>query len=134
MIKLTAIAPKGLSLAERAAGVERALTATAQETRSALGSVVASWDHAVQFAVSGSGPDERVSATDDEIFAYQNDGTKPHTILPKQKRLLRFQAGGQTVFARRVRHLGTKAQHWTITIAARMQRRLAARIQQELRG
>lgn len=134
MIKLTAIAPKGLSLAARAAGVERALNATAQETRSALGSVVAGWDHAVPFTVSGSGPDERVIATDDEIFAYQNDGTKPHTILPRQRRVLRFQAGGGTVFARRVRHPGTKAQHWTITIAARMQRRLADRIQQELRG
>ena len=134
MIKLTAIAPKGRSLAERAVATTRALTVTAQETRSALGSVVASWDHAVRFAVSGSGPDERVIATDDAIFAYQNDGTKPHTILPRQRRALRFQAGGGTVFARRVRHPGTTAQHWTITIAARMQRRLADRIQQELRG
>lgn len=132
MIKLTAIAPKGRSLAARAAGVERALNATAQETRSALGSVVASWQHAVRFEISGSGPGERVISTDDEIFAYQNDGTEPHTILPRQKRLLRFQAGGGTVFARRVRHPGTKAQQWTISIAARMQRRLAERIQQEL--
>lgn len=134
MVRLTAIAPKGLSLAKRAEGVTRALNATAQETRSALGSVVADWSHAVRFDISGSGPIERTITTDDAIFGYQNDGTKPHTILPRQRRVLRFQAGGGTVFARRVRHPGTKAQGWTITIAARMQRRLADRIQQELRG
>lgn len=134
MVRLTVITPARGSLTQQAAGVTRALDATAQETRSALGSVVANWQHAVRFEISGSGPAERVISTDDAIFAYQNDGTEPHTILPRQRRVLRFQAGGQTVFARRVRHPGTKAQQWTISIAARMQRRLAERIQQELRG
>lgn len=132
MVKLTAIAPKGLSLAKRAEGVTRALDATAQETRSALGSVVADWEHAVQFAISGTGPDERAIATDDAVFAYQNDGTRPHTIAPRRKTILRFQSGGATVWARRVHHPGTTPQRWTTTIAARMQRRLAQRIQQEL--
>lgn len=133
MIKLTAIAPKGRTLEERARAAMRALDTTAQETRSQLGMVVSDWEHHVRFEVSGSGPEERVIATDDAIFAYQNDGTKPHPIMPRRARVLRFQAGGATVWARRVRHPGTKAQQWTITIAARMQRRLAQRIQQELR-
>ena len=132
MIKLTAIVPKGRTLEERARAAIRALDATADETRGQLGMVVSAWEHHVRFEVSGSGPDERIIATDDAVFAYQNDGTKPHTIMPRRKTILRFSSGGATVWARRVRHPGTKAQQWTITIAARMQRRLAARIQQEL--
>lgn len=132
MIKLTVIAPKGRTLEERARAAIRALDATADETRGQLGMVVSAWEHHVRFEVSGSGPDERIIATDDAVFAYQNDGTKPHTIMPRRKTILRFSSGGATVWARRVRHPGTKAQQWTITIAARMQRRLAARIQQEL--
>jgi hypothetical protein len=39
---------------------------------------------------------------------YINDGTKPHTILPKTPGgLLRFVIGGRVVFARKVRHPGT---------------------------
>lgn len=132
MIKLTVIAPKGRTLEERARAAIRALDATADETPGQPGMVVSAWEHHVRFEVSGSGPDERIIATDDAVFAYQNDGTKPHTIMPRRKTILRFSSGGATVWARRVRHPGTKAQQWTITIAARMQRRLAARIQQEL--
>jgi phage gpG-like protein len=34
-------------------------------------------------------------------------GTKPHTIVPRRAKALRFQAGGRTVFARKVNHPGT---------------------------
>ncbi len=132
MYKLTAIAPKGRTLAQQAQASIKALDAVAAETRSAFGSVVSGWQHAVRFEISGSGPEERVIATDDDVFGYQNDGTKPHEIRPRRKSILRFQAGGATVWARRVRHPGTKAQLWTVTIGARMQRRLQQRIQQEL--
>lgn len=38
-----------------------------------------------------------------------NFGTKPHTILPRAKKVLRFKSGGGWVFATRVNHPGTKA-------------------------
>jgi len=39
-----------------------------------------------------------------------NDGTKPHTIIPKRKKALRWVgAGGRFAFAKKVRHPGTKA-------------------------
>lgn len=40
---------------------------------------------------------------------YVNDGTRPHTIIPRTARVLVFQVGGKTVFARQVNHPGTKA-------------------------
>lgn len=35
-------------------------------------------------------------------------GSKPHTIMPRKGKHLRFEAGGQAVFARVVHHPGTK--------------------------
>jgi hypothetical protein len=34
-------------------------------------------------------------------------GTRPHVITPRRGKALRFQAGGKTVFARKVNHPGT---------------------------
>ena len=38
-----------------------------------------------------------------------NDGTRPHIIRPKRAQALRFRVGGRVVYARVVRHPGTKA-------------------------
>jgi hypothetical protein len=37
-----------------------------------------------------------------------HEGTKPHVILPKNGRLLRFSRGTQVIFTEMVRHPGTK--------------------------
>lgn len=39
---------------------------------------------------------------------YHHDGTKPHTIYPQKKQVLKFQHGGVIVFARQAHHPGTK--------------------------
>lgn len=39
-------------------------------------------------------------------------GSRPHVILPRRARVLRFESGGMTVFARRVNHPGTRAKNW----------------------
>lgn len=52
---------------------------------------------------------------------FTEDGTRPHTIRARRARVLAFKVGGRTVFAKSVRHPGTKAQHWfkrTVTAAA----------------
>lgn len=36
------------------------------------------------------------------------DGTRPHIIVPRRAKALRFTVGGDVVFARRVRHPGTQ--------------------------
>lgn len=43
------------------------------------------------------------------IAAIHHNGTRPHIITPKQgNKVLRFTRGAQVVYARRVRHPGTK--------------------------
>ena len=43
---------------------------------------------------------------------YQEMGTRPHPIRPRRFRVLRFLVNGESVFARRVQHPGTKPQHF----------------------
>lgn len=43
-----------------------------------------------------------------EHASWVHDGTRPHMIVPRRARVLRFQAGGREVFAMRVRHPGTR--------------------------
>jgi len=40
--------------------------------------------------------------------AYVEFGTRPHMIFPRRARVLRFEVGGRTVFARYVHHPGTR--------------------------
>lgn len=37
-----------------------------------------------------------------------HDGAKPHVIRPRRKKVLKFQAGGRTVFAKKVNHPGNR--------------------------
>lgn len=43
------------------------------------------------------------------IVEFLNDGTKPHTIKPKNAQALKFEIGGKTVFAKKVEHPGIEA-------------------------
>jgi hypothetical protein len=38
---------------------------------------------------------------------FEHDGTAPHVIRPRTKKMLRFPSGGAVVFARVVHHPGT---------------------------
>lgn len=40
---------------------------------------------------------------------FMREGTKAHVIKPRNGKYLRFEVGGETVFARQVHHPGTKA-------------------------
>lgn len=39
------------------------------------------------------------------------EGTSPHEITPKNAQALKFKAGGETIFAKRVMHPGTEGHH-----------------------
>ncbi|WP_288190263.1 hypothetical protein [uncultured Veillonella sp.] len=41
-------------------------------------------------------------------------GTKPHTIVPRERKALRWPDGGKFVFAKRVQHPGTKADKFLV--------------------
>lgn len=44
--------------------------------------------------------------------AYVEFGTRPHIIRPRRARALRFEIGGEVIFARYVRHPGTRGQFY----------------------
>lgn len=46
--------------------------------------------------------------SDLDYAEFVHDGTRPHLIRPRRARALRFTAGGRVVFARLVRHPGTR--------------------------
>ncbi len=91
------------------------------------------WDHKVDFPIQQPSAYRRIVATDDEIYGYVNDGTRPHRILPKGK-MLRFNTpfrpktlpnkimsgpgskGTAVVFSRGVNHPGTKARKFDVAI------------------
>ncbi|WP_234334281.1 hypothetical protein [Streptomyces sp. NRRL B-1347] len=52
---------------------------------------------------------------------YILDGTRPHLIRPRRRKALRFDVGGEIVFAKLVRHPGTRA-HNFLGIALRLGR------------
>jgi hypothetical protein len=47
--------------------------------------------------------------SDVEYADMVHDGTRPHIIRPRRAKALRFRAGGRVVFAKVVRHPGTRA-------------------------
>jgi hypothetical protein len=71
--------------------------------------------------VSGS-----VHATADYAL-YVHEGTRAHVIRPRRAQALRFQVGGRTVFAKLVRHPGTKARPFLRNAAERIAAQETAR-------
>lgn len=51
---------------------------------------------------------------------YVHEGSRPHLIRPKRAQALRFQIGGRTVFAKLVRHPGTRARPFLRNAAQRI--------------
>ncbi|MCZ7478882.1 hypothetical protein [Micromonospora sp. WMMC273] len=49
---------------------------------------------------------------DAEYADVVHDGSGPYTIRPRRAKALRFEVGGRVVFARKVRHPGTRARPW----------------------
>ncbi|TDC29495.1 hypothetical protein E1211_25900 [Micromonospora sp. 15K316] len=47
-------------------------------------------------------------------------GTRPHLIRPRRRRALRFEAGGRQVFAKLVRHPGTKGFNYLLEALRRV--------------
>lgn len=57
-----------------------------------------------------------------------HDGSKPHIIRPRRKKVLRFKVGARIVYARLVNHPGTKAQPWLYNALVRVARPAGFRI------
>jgi len=96
------------------------------------------WKHKPDFPITSPAEYTRRVATDDEIYGYVNDGTRPHVILPKKPGgRLRFNTpftsktlpsqimsrpgstGANTIFSRGVQHPGTEARTFDVAIKAK---------------
>lgn len=143
MIKMKVIVPKKLFQGDRYKSiVEQELDKEAVRTKDELDRSAHNWKHKPTFAIHSS-PVQRIIATDDEIYGFVNDGTRPHMILPRRARRLRFLTpyvakttpgvigrfggghGNKVVFARAVRHPGFQARKFTKVAAREAQKRLA---------
>ena len=132
MFKATPIlAPPGTLDAkkyQRAIDQARGIAETAglQEARA----ISRTWKHKPSWKIERKG-DESHIVTDDEVFYFQDQGTKgPYTITPRRKRALFWKGAAHPV--RRVMHPGVKAQHFTEKIAAAMQKQYQRIMQDEI--
>lgn len=137
--------------------VRTAAQAMAQDIEKDFAKTVKTWEHKPEFetevkvgSAAGSyitgkagitGGAEIAVTTDDEVYGYVDEGTRPHIIKPRRKGYpLRFNVGGRPktkpriigstagkkgnreVRARSVHHPGTKAREFTKTIHKKYQK------------
>lgn len=131
--KLQAIKPRvnALNASAMIAAVRRAVKQAADDAQKDFEATTDGWKHPVVFEQVPVS-DGIIVGTEDEIWQYQDEGTRPHPIVPRNAAVLRFPAGGGVVYTRRVSHPGTKARGWTKMIATKWQRELPLRINEAI--
>lgn len=113
---------------------------------------VRTWKNKPQFVATVKATEVSV-ATDNPIYGYVNEGTKPHLIRPKKAKALRFYRTGfvakttpgvlhaqkgakatkDLTYTQVVAHPGTKGRYFSIRIAAKARKRMADQFQKTLR-
>lgn len=132
MFKATAIlAPSGtLSAAKYRKAIDLARGIAETAALQEAWAVSRKWKHKPDWKVTRKGDVSNIE-TDDEVFGYQDRGTKgPYTISPRRKRALFWKGAAHPV--RRVTHPGLKAQKFTDKIAAKMQKQYQRIMQGEI--
>jgi hypothetical protein len=131
--------------------IEQGLDDTAIEVKDDLDATTASWKHSVAF-VTKRQPMQRTISTRDKVYGFVEQGTKPHDIVARAGRVLRFglnplaktkpgvigsgpgRAGSPLMFRQRVRHPGSEPRRFIPAIVKKRRTRLAENIQARLRG
>ena len=108
------------------------------------------WKHKPEFAITSPATYERQIATDDQIYAWVNDGTRAHDIAPKGGGVLRFNTpfqsktlpnqiqsrsgstGTTPAVARVVHHPGTKPRAFDKAIKAKWDTRFGPIMQRSI--
>lgn len=129
--------------------VENALSSAALGVKADFGVTVQTWSHKPKFTITKK-LGERVIKTTDEIYGYVDRGTRPHVIRAKRGGVLAFKgtyraksrprsisstsggASGASVFAKAVRHPGTKARKFSETIAEKWDKQLPQIVQRAI--
>ena len=125
------------------------MEAAAKAVKVDFGVVTQTWQHKPAFTIERPSDAVRIVSTDDEVFGYVDEGTKPHVIVAHGKTLAfpsghqaktrpkvigstKGGRGGATVFTPRVNHPGTTARDFTETIAAKWDEQLAVIVQRAI--
>lgn len=133
MIGIKPIIPKRAPFTARIAAqvADSAMRAAAESSRKDFEATVKDWKQKPVFVVKKTAEGIYSVTTDDPIWLYGDEGTKPHDIVA-HKIALRFMGAGGMMFRKRVHHPGTKAHHWSQQIAKKWQNRLATFVQQRI--
>lgn len=153
MIRLKPIKPKAdpFNLRKIEAAVREGMEEAADETKSMLERTTSSWQNQPTFTIEQQS-DGFTVGTNDPIYGYVDEGTKPHIITPKRARRLVFNVGGRAktapnvigstsgargdtrVFAKMVRHPGTKPRNFTKIVQRQIQGQIPVIIAAKLGG
>lgn len=153
MLKLVAKRPTKdpIDLAAIRKRIEQGLDDTATEVKDDLDATTASWKHSVAFVTKRQSM-QRTISTRDKIYGFVEQGTKPHDIVARAGRVLRFglnplaktkpgvigsgpgRLGSPLMFRQRVRHPGSAPRRFIPAIVKKRRTRLVENIQARLRG
>lgn len=115
MIKAKPILPKSLRFlapAAHKAAVKRTLDQGVNAAQEEIKAITAGWSTPPAVSVRRTEYEATITVPD-ERWLWLDEGTRQHVITPKRRKFLKFEAGGGTVFARKVNHPGTKARYYT---------------------
>lgn len=152
MIKLKPIIPKGEVLDPRklARAKKNALDGAAKGALIDYKVTTQTWQHKPDFVIERPSDNERIVGTNDTIYGYVEEGTKPHVITAKPGGVLAFgpgaraktrprvigsgsgSKGGATVFRPRVQHPGTDAREFSEVIAEKWEEQLPLILQRAI--
>lgn len=113
--------------------IELAMNNIADGIKEDLQAHTDNWNAPPAWVVVTAG-DRRDIITQDLIYRFQDKGTRAHVIMPKSARRLVFQVPGDTVFATKVNHPGTKAKNYTVMTAEAWQAKVASLMQAYIAG
>lgn len=133
MIKLIPIKPKtdpiNYPAVERA--VRETMRSLAEEAKQDMEATTRGWKHDATFHAIADRTGY-IIGTDDEVWNWLDQGTRPHVIRPRRARRLRFVTSGRVVWARQVNHPGTKPRAWSKMIKHKYQREMPHRMNEAI--
>lgn len=141
-LRLKAIKPKGINEKAMVAELTAEMKAISDGIAKDFEATTRTWDNKPKFSRDLQSSPSRIRAyvwTVDAVYGYVSGGTKPHRILPKRGKVLRFAgtyrakttpgvigssnggSSGPEVFSRGVQHPGTKARNFDEAIEKKWQ-------------
>jgi hypothetical protein len=149
VFQVKGIKPKKLKVDAFRLELLNALRAEGRDVKKEYEKTTATWKRKPEFEVliGLTGRDASVLVgTDDEVYGYVDQGTRPHVIRARNAPRLRFQSGykaktaprrieskaggpfGPVVYAKQVMHPGTQAREFSQTIQGRRRRPFTRRM------